>query len=380
LPASYKGGALAAGIVLVLGTSTSGRAVADGADTTAADAKEPATVIVESEVKAGWVALPGVSYSPDDGLTLSSAVWRYFRVGAKHNRPSRMRLATSLSVRGAGSIDFDPDFWLYDDTINVQLTTKLSFVERAFYGIGNDTLDSDREDYESFGFQGRLEVARRLPYNMFIAGVYVLHWLRLTTVEEGGLLDSDAVVGSDGGWGSGPGVELRMDSRDSIFYPTRGVNIEISPRYFHRYVGSDFDYVRFFIDAAAFVPLGGDHVLATDFRYDGRRGDTPFDRVSWAGGPRLLRGMLLGRLRDDHYLAGQLEYRYPLCWRIGGAAFAGTGRVADRLSAFSAHGWKYSVGGGLRATVDREEHINVRLDIGVTPVGSGAYLMIGEAF
>lgn len=349
---------------------------ADEAPDEAAAAQKEA----EKRRRGGWVALPGLYYSPDDGLSGAASVMRYYRLDGSE-RPSKTSVSTALSTRGNGALDFDNDLWLDGDRLNVQLTSKLSYLERAYFGVGNATPKSAREDYTAWRIDARLEVARRLPHDLYIAPIYDFRWQRMESFEPGGALESGAVPGAESGFLSAVGVEFRVDTRDSIFYPTRGVKVQASPRLYHRVFGSDHDFVRYFVDASAYFELPWPlHVLALDARADFRWGDPPFDHLSMAGGNRLLRGMLEGRFRDDHYLAAQAEYRFPVYWRFGAVAFAGVGRVAGALDDFDLGGWKPSVGGGVRFAFDEEERINLRADFGITSHGSGAYLNVLEAF
>ena len=93
-----------------------------------------------------------------------------------------------------------------------------------------------------------------------------------------------------------------------------------------------------------------------------------------------MRGYYEGRYRDRQYLAGQAEYRFPLWWRIGGAAFAGMGDVAPDLGSFTFSSLKPSYGLGLRFMINKEEKVNIRLDYAWGKETSGFYLEITEAF
>jgi outer membrane translocation and assembly module TamA len=102
--------------------------------------------------------------------------------------------------------------------------------------------------------------------------------------------------------------------------------------------------------------------------------------MSLAGGGRLLRGMLEGRYRDDLFIGGQAEYRFPLWWRFGGVTFAGLGRVAGAFEELDLTGLKHSVGAGLRFAVKPDERINLRFDAATADGAFNLYFGIGEAF
>ncbi|EJF10127.1 Outer membrane protein/protective antigen OMA87-like protein [Pontibacter sp. BAB1700] len=109
-------------------------------------------------------------------------------------------------------------------------------------------------------------------------------------------------------------------------------------------------------------------------------GDVPVQRLATAGGDKLLRGYARNRFHDDHFVGSQVEYRFPLFWRLGAAAFAGIGDVFDKPEDISLSTIKYSIGTGLRYAIRPEQKLNSRLDIGYGREGFNVYLMIGEAF
>lgn len=91
-----------------------------------------------------------------------------------------------------------------------------------------------------------------------------------------------------------------------------------------------------------------------------------------------MRGYFQGRFRDRQFLSFQAEYRSPLLfWRISTAAFAGAGRVADKVSKLDFGGLKPSFGGGFRIMLDKVD----RFDLGFGEDGNtGFYVGFSEAF
>ncbi|HEU5057152.1 MAG TPA: BamA/TamA family outer membrane protein [Kofleriaceae bacterium] len=328
----------------------------------------------------GWVILPGINYAPEPGLTVGGALLRYFRLtDDPETRLSSHRLQASVSLKGRGEVSFDPSLWAADDGLHLGGTLNASYFDYPYYGIGNDTRAADREDFTSMRVHARPEAAARVWRDLFAGVLYDFRYEDITAVEEGGMVDAGP-VGSEGGTLSGVGGILRWDSRDHSFAPRQGGVVSFSPRLYRRGLGSDHDFGRLLLDASWFVGLGGEHVVAVDGRGDFRTGAPPFDHLSLAGGSRLLRGMIEGRFRDNHFLGGQVEYRFPLFWRVGGVAFGGAGRVADEVRHFELDGWHWAAGGGVRFAVNQDERINLRFDAGATAEGSNVYLAIGEAF
>jgi hypothetical protein len=109
-------------------------------------------------------------------------------------------------------------------------------------------------------------------------------------------------------------------------------------------------------------------------------GNPPYSSLSLMGGESLMRGYYLGRYRDNHMLALQVEYHSPQWKRAGVVVFTGLADVAARFNDFRLRDLKYSVGFGLRYMINPEEKINLRLDFGFGKESFGVYMKILEAF
>jgi outer membrane protein assembly factor BamA len=330
----------------------------------------------------GWVVLPGLNYSPERGLAVAGSVLYYYRtgLGGPDERPSRIATNASISRDKRGQLALDPDLWLFGGKLNLSGATQLSYFDYGYFGIGNDTPVDDREDYTALRAGARAEAVLHIGGPFYGGALYDLRYENVTEVDEGGDLDMGTVSGASGGTLSGIGALARFDTRDNSFQPREGGLVTLSPRRYDGVMGSDSDFTRVVLDASWFFGLGGAHVLALDGRADFRAGDPPFDHLSQAGGGRLLRGMLEGRYRGMHYVASQVEYRFPVWWRLGGVAFAGAGRVANSLDEIDLTGLKFSLGGGVRFAVKPAERINLRFDAATSEGEFNIYFAIAEAF
>ena len=61
-------------------------------------------------------------------------------------------------------------------------------------------------------------------------------------------------------------------------------------------------------------------------------------------------------------------------------SFAAVGDVAHTMNDFSINDLKYTLGGGFRIAFDPKNHLNLRMDIGVSEFGVTPIIMLGEAF
>ena len=135
------------------------------------------------------------------------------------------------------------------------------------------------------------------------------------------------------------------------------------------------------MDVKYFTAFSPDHVLAANFYLDAAAGETPFYKLPALGGSSRMRGYFEGRYRDNVFSMLQLEYRQYFWWKFGFVVFAGVGDVANDVTKFKLNDFKLSFGAGLRFLFNKEEKINLRVDLGFGNDGnSGIYFGIEEAF
>ena len=248
-----------------------------------------------------------------------------------------------------------------------------------FYGIGPDTDETDVEDY--FVRFPRIKANYLVSTNkIFYAGPAMhLDWYNVYDTEDGGLLQTEDISGSEGGIVSGLGLAATLDRRDVQFYPRKGQFLEASLLFYNSIIGSDYDYPRFSITASQYIPVTQKMVLALNYLHEYAGDDAPLQELALYGGPKYARGYVIGRYRDHHQAVLQAELRFPIFWRFKGAAFASAGNVSDELSTIT-DDIKINYGLGLRFLLSKDDQLNIRLDYGVSSEGGNVYLTIGEAF
>lgn len=180
-----------------------------------------------------------------------------------------------------------------------------------------------------------------------------------------------------GGWNGGAGAVIGYDSRDRVLAPHRGAHVRlIAMGYFagHRYGLLTFDARRYW-------PLPLKSTFAAQLYIQHSWGDTPFAKLPTCGGSHLGRaiGHYLKYLDRSAWLA-QIEWRVPLVWRLGLAAFAAAANVChDRTSIF---GDIHAMGGGgLRLVIFEKAGLSARLDFGASNHGDRSFFFgLREAF
>jgi outer membrane protein assembly factor BamA len=236
------------------------------------------------------------------------------------------------------------------------------------------------EDYTPKLFGLFVNGLRKVGQGVNVGFLYELGHETISETEAGGLLASGGVRGSEGGTISGAGVLFNLDTRDNIFYPTKGHFHQFSAAFFGSAFGSDFTFNRYIVDLRQYLSLNASAVFAVQGFASFTTGEPPFQAMSRFGGQNLMRGYYEGRYRDNHALVFQAEYRQRLLGRIGLVGFLGLGEVATELEDLDLQDSSLSVGLGLRYLWSSIEGINVRIDVGFSGGSPGPYITINEAF
>lgn len=249
-----------------------------------------------------------------------------------------------------------------------------------FFGMGNGQPKDFSENYGVNYPRVRINILRKILPNAYLGIKYWFEDFKIIERETKGELIVGNITGSSGGITSGAGAIFLCDTRDNIFYPSRGEYTEVSLQHFGKEIGSDFDYLRFTMDANKYFSFTKNQILAVNFFSETISGNPPFNQMALLGGTKRMRGYYEGRYRDRNILVLQTEYRVHLFWRLGAVVFAGYGGVADKIINYSISNFKYTYGGGLRFLLDKNQKINLRLDAAFGKETKGYYLTIGEAF
>ncbi|RPI21258.1 MAG: hypothetical protein EHM61_25225 [Acidobacteria bacterium] len=182
------------------------------------------------------------------------------------------------------------------------------------------------------------------------------------------------------------GPRLQWDTRDTPYYPHRGVFLETGIDLFTEALGSKFTYQYYKFALNKYTSLGDRQVLAVRGMGCAAAGDrVPLYDLCLFGTSGDLRGYAGGRYQDRRMFATQAEYRLTMppkkvLGRFGVVAFGGFGGVAEEFSEIA---WKELLpagGAGIRFRLTKEDHINFRIDYAIGTVGHTLSMGVGEAF
>ncbi len=343
------------------------------------DANKPDTVGVGG---VDWFAYPFVFFSPETNWAFGAGGILYFSLSDRVNsKPSSITTSGFYTVNSQFEITIIPEIYFNHD--RHLLSTKFNYGEifDYFYGVGSTSPDIENNQYLQRNFILNVKYQIDAFYkNLKVGPVYEWRNMDVITSEGNPLLDSNLVRGSTGGTTSGIGVIASYDTRDNIFYPSKGGFHQFSATYYSKAFGSDFDYSKYILDMRRYFSLSPNHILAYQAYIMVEFGYPPFYDLALLGGDRVMRGYLFGRYRDRLYYAFQAEYRLPVIWRFGFVVFGGLGDVASELAKVTIATIKPTYGFGVRFRIDELQKLDLRVDVGFGRDTDGIYFSVNQAF
>ncbi|HNE18923.1 MAG TPA: BamA/TamA family outer membrane protein [Turneriella sp.] len=249
------------------------------------------------------------------------------------------------------------------------------------WGVGALTPTAQEEKFEARGFANRTSAMWLIAEDLYFGVMWQSQFDRIASENPSGYLQTVQPFGYDGTRANGPGLHLLLDTRDNAFSPERGQWFEARIFHSNETFAAKGNFTQTTVDYRYFRRLWFGHVLAFNAYLT-----TTFGDVGWYAMPRLggqfqMRGFFQGRYLDRHLWTTQVDYRLPVWWRFGLVLFTGVGDVTDDLARPLSDRLKISYGSGLRILIDKEQQINMRLDMGFTNQGdANFYFTFKEAF
>jgi outer membrane protein assembly factor BamA len=255
-----------------------------------------------------------------------------------------------------------------------------SYFPDKFWGFGNNTPDQAEENYVFSQIFINPQLIRKIYKDFYVGFSYEMQKVYDLKYQQGGIFDIENVAGKDGGIVSGAGFVIAWDSRDNAFYCTKGSYAQLMVLDFNKNFGSDFTYQNYVIDLRKFLMVRKKDVFAMQAFGYLNSGNVAIRNMAILGGSDIMRGYYEGRYTDKNLVAFQAEYRMPLRYGFGLAAFGGYGEVFRYAKEFRINELKYSYGAGIRYALNRGEKLNLRIDYGFGENSSGWYFTVRESF
>lgn len=336
----------------------------------------------KKEKNIGWVLFPVVFYSSDTsvGFGASAVLFKDIFKDEYINKSQSFAIVAFYTLRNqflnanVGNI-----YW---NNANWHWGSKLLFSKYPtdFYGIGNHTSFNRGEVFEPFSFEFENNFEYRLWRSLYGGIILTQGYYKLLESKKNGLTEDFFANTIEEGFISGLGLKFSYDSKNDSFFPTKGIDAEISYQYYPFWLGSEYNFSRFQFDLRGYIPSFFKTVVALQAVFDSVNGDAPLSFLPSLGSKDLLRGYAGGRFRDNIYIASQIEWRIPIWWRFGAVLFFGVGKVQHEMMEFFFRDLKYAGGFGVRFQLSKDKKINFRFDMGFTPEGFNFYFNVLEAF
>lgn len=207
------------------------------------------------------------------------------------------------------------------------------------------------------------------------------------------------ISGLNGGWISILQTALIYDTRDFEPDPTKGYYFEIANEYSSKYIGSQFNFNKLFIQARAYqkLPFGKRTVVAGRFGVGNIFGSnapffefqdqwSPEGSINALGGKQSLRGYRANRFLARSMWFTNIELRYRIAetklgkqrFAFGVAPFFDAGTVRDKWQNLDFKNIRYSYGLGARIAWNQSTILS--FDYGMSKEDRLFYIGIGQAF
>lgn len=328
------------------------------------------------------IALPVVFSTPETGFGFGAGAQMFLlrKTNIYNARLSNMFVSAIYTTKEQFMFEAKPQIFLERGDYFLDTILKFRIFPNSFWGIGNTTPEANEESYDMTSLELQARFLKRLPPSLNFGFEYHYQWHDVTMVEEGGILDTEDILGADKAIVSGLGVVFNLDSRDIVEAPSKGHFLQLNARFSSEILGATSSFNKFIVDLRTYVQAGERGILAFQVYSENTFGDIPFQAQSWFGGGERARGYFRGRFIDDHQYVLQGEYRHKFHPRWTLAGFALVGEVADLPRDFL-DDLKPSVGGGIRFKLVKDQNTILRLDVGIgKDDNSGFYFGVNEAF
>ena len=332
------------------------------------------------EIKPFFAGYPIAFFTPETRWGFGAAgVYNFFPGENKSIRPSQLQVGGAYTLNKQLLSFCFYNIFLDNDKQNLYGEIAYYDYFYQYYGIGNKTNFSDEELYAAKFPRLQVNYLRKLKSNFYLGGFYHFDQYKITEIEQDGFIDNTFLTGKEGSIISRLGLLARYDSRDNIFYPTKGIFSTIELGANTKLLGASTDYQVATFDISFYQSIKK-QVFAFNFWTGKQFGEVPFQDLLALGGGKKARGIIKGRFRDEQVLLFQTEYRFPIYKRFSGTAFSSVGNVFGISGKAFQDPWKINYGVGLRFLLDKKNKTNLRVDFALGSDEGAFYFTVNEAF
>lgn len=328
---------------------------------------------------------PSVGLDPASGLSLGAL--SLVSIVPKENDQKKIKFYRPTSISSMVSystkkwVNLKSDMMIYaKHGIVVNTLIQYQISPDKYYGIGNDTLNTNPVKFDMKDLQMSGNVSKELSQTCYLGFNFAFSYKNCETLGENA--EGLNLPELKNKWLIGFGPHFTFDRRDNVNYPTSGEFATIGIKYFAPYNENAYSFYCIDIDVRKYLTLYKDFILGMQLFSGMSDGDSPFYYLYQLGGQSRLRGLSNKYMYiDKNAYYAQAELRKNIWRRFGLVVFGGLGNTYESFSDIRKNHLKYVYGGGIRFQSDTKNVINLRLDYGRGSFGdSGVYMTMREAF
>ena len=345
--------------------------------------KDKVASIIEKVFK--YFPLPFAGYSTETSTVFGITKYNGFKIKSHKLadsliQPSSVLLYGYYTLNNQYKIYTNIDLMHGANKFNSKFEFLLLDYPSLYFGIGNNT----KEDNKVLIDFKNIMLSPSFDYNfyeqMYIGAKYTFNnFIDVKPIEIDTLIRDKNITDNEGVQ-SAIGIRFIRENRDNRIRARAGSYVSISFDAFTHLLGSAHDYTSFVMDLRKYYTPDPRITIAGQFYTEIKSGDVPIQSMAVLGGTERMRGIYENRYRDKTVSMAQLELRFPIFWIIGGTTFADLGQVAPSYGDYTADGFKYGYGAGLRLLIDKETSSVLRFDLSFREDGHSIFIGFNEAF
>lgn len=330
-----------------------------------------------------FTGYPILAYSTETKLMIGGfTIYRPYEATSANAQPLILTNAI-YSFKKQFQLLLVPEWFFADGQYAVKAIGRFRNWPDEFYGVGNNSKESDKEKYTQIQNGAELQLTLKLAESISLGLNTEIYQYDMKKIEDGGLLQYGAYNGKGKFNAVGVGGVVAWNSTNSANYPTQGSKVVLSNLVFDTQLGSEYAFKTWAANIATYLPISSSSVLALAGDVKWNTGEVPLQNLPALGNN--LRAYSSNRFIDKTRAAGQLEFRvFP--WeegvgsRWGFAAFGEAGQVAEEFKQMQWNETKISYGGGIRYSLFTGDRLNLRVDYAISKEGTNFIITGREAF
>lgn len=318
--------------------------------------------------KVSFTGLPFVSYNSSYGFIGGVRGMAFFNT-KKNDTISPPSMAGIMGAYTENKSWFGSAFtqlYLNEDRWRVTFAAGLGHINFQYFESGGDLDEGSFVDYSNVTRFYYLKGLRQIIPHLYGGALVKLQHSEVEfDVPEDSISKNDA---------NGVGISALYDTRDYIYYPTKGWQVGVNFLTNPKWMGSDEVYNSIRAYANYYYKINDKMILANRASIFSGLGSVPFTAQHAIGG-KDIRGYTDGKYRGEQAYALQTEYRYTFYRRWGMVGFLGAAFTEKPYSGILPGG-----GAGVRFKAITSRNINIGIDYAVGKGDNGIYFRINEAF